>query len=328
MKVAVIEGGPSSEAAVSRASAAAVARALIAAGHQVDVFELDRQLAGALLTYSPQVVFPVVHGAQGEDGCLQGLLEVLQLPYVGSDVRASAVAADKVASKVFFEKVGLPLARDSVLFEGAQGQDPAALFSRLKAEVGEGMILKPARGGSTIGMTRLLPGATTGAFEDGLALAFGHDSTVLVEEFITGQEVTCAILESDDGPQALPVTLITSQATEWYDFESKYAPGGSRHQCPAPFDPELTGKIQGASVRAHRAVGARDLSRSDFLVQESGEIVLLELNTLPGMTDVSLFPEAAAAGGIAFSELVDLLVRRAADRVGGPTLSAPVLPGR
>ena len=328
MKIAVIEGGPSSEASVSRASAAAVARALITGGHQVEVFELERQLAVALLAYSPQVVFPVVHGAQGEDGCLQGLLEVLQLPYVGSDVRASAIAADKVASKVFFEKAGLPLARDSVLLQGAQGQDPATLFSRLKAEVGDRMILKPARGGSTIGMTRLLQGATTGAFEDGLALAFGHDSTVLVEEFIVGQEVTCAILESDDGPQALPVTLITSQATEWYDFESKYAPGGSRHQCPAPFEPELTGKIQCASVRAHRAVGARDLSRSDFLVQESGEIVLLELNTLPGMTDVSLFPEAAAAGGIAFPELVDLLVRRAADRVGGPILSAPALPGR
>src|SRR5690606_33540498 len=158
----------------------------------------------------------------------------------------------------------------------------------------------------------LLEGATTEAFENGLALAFEHDSVVLVEQFIIGREVTCAILDADDGPLALPVTLITSQATEWYDFESKYAPGGSRHQCPAPFDAELSGKIQCAAVRAHRALGARDLSRSDFLIQESGDIVLLELNTLPGMTDVSLFPEAAAAGGIAFPELVDRLVRRAA----------------
>lgn len=328
MKVAVVQGGPSTEAAVSRASAAAVVRALTTAGYQVELFELDRQLVGALLAFSPEVVFPVVHGAQGEDGCLQGLLEILQLPYVGSDVRSSAVAADKIASKVFFAKAGLPLARDSVLLEGAKGQDPATLFSRLKAEVGEAMILKPARGGSTIGMTRLLEGATTGDFEDGLDLAFGHDSVVLVEEFIRGSEVTCAILESEEGPQALPVTLITSQATEWYDFQSKYAPGGSRHQCPAPFGPELSGKIQCAAVRAHRALGARDLSRSDFLVKESGEIVLLELNTLPGMTDVSLFPEAAAAGGIAFPELVDGLVRRAAARASGPTLIAPPLPGR
>lgn len=326
MKIAVIQGGPSSEAHVSRASAAAVAQALQSCGHQVGSFELGAELARELAGFSPEVVFPVVHGAQGEDGCLQGMLEILNYRYVGSGVRASAIAADKITTKVFLERVGLPLARDRVLDSSRRSESPGELLATLRAELGAAMILKPAQGGSTIGMSRVLASTNPDEFRAALDLAFSYDSKVLVEQYVEGAEVTCAVLEGEDGPRALPVTLITSQATEWYDFQSKYAAGGSRHQCPAPFPQQLTVRIQEAAVAAHRAVGARDLSRTDFLVRSSGEMVVLEVNTSPGMTEVSLFPEAAGVSGLPFAELVDFLANRALSRKPGLVQVAPPWP--
>lgn len=323
MRIAVIQGGPSSEAHVSRASAAAVSAALSGRGHEVLAFELEPELVAKLGEFSPEVVFPVVHGAQGEDGCLQGLLEILHYRYVGSGVRASALAADKVTTKVFLARAGLPLAQDRVLDAVGCAREAAHLLVELRAELGPAMIVKPVQGGSTIGMSRVLAAATPQDLQTALELALSYDPKVLVEQFVEGAEVTCAVLEDESGVRALPVTLITSQATEWYDFQSKYSAGGSRHQCPAPFDEKLTGRIQLAAVEAHRAVGARDLSRTDFLVRSSGEIVVLEVNTSPGMTEVSLFPEAAGVAGLSFADLVESLVNRASSRTLG---AAPVAP--
>lgn len=311
MKVAVIEGGPSTEAEVSRRSAAALAAALDEAGHEAVRLQLDPELPAALRESEAAVIFPIAHGAQGEDGCLQGLLEVLGLPYVGSDVRASAVGADKHATKVFFRAAGIPVAEDLVLLRADVRNGAGPLLDRLREKLGAEIIIKPSAGGSTIGISRLLGDATVGDLEQALDTAFELDERVVVESYLRGKEVTCSVLEDAEGPRALAVTLIETQATDWYDFRAKYAPGGSRHVCPAPLPEEVSHRLHELAVRAHVAVGARDLSRTDFIVDERRGPIALEVNTLPGMTDVSLFPEAARAVGIDLPELADRLVRRA-----------------
>lgn len=311
MKVAVVQGGPSTEAQVSRKSGAAVCQALAAGGHEAVAFELDRTLPQSLLAYAPDVVFPALHGALGEDGCAQGMFEVLGFPYVGSDVRASAIAADKIASKLFFRTAGLPVAQDTTLGPSDLARPREEILAQLRREVGADFVLKPSEGGSTIGISRIFAGTPLEEFARAFDEAARLDAHVLVERYVKGHEVTCAVFEDEAGPRALPVILIHSDATEWYDFSSKYAPGGSRHVCPAPFSDALTLAIQCAAIAAHRVVGARDLSRSDFIIADGDEPILLEINTLPGMTEVSLYPDAAAAAGISFPELVDRFVRHA-----------------
>lgn len=308
--VAVVAGGPSSEAAVSRASAAGVEQALTDAGHSPRVLELDRDLPAALAR-DVDVVFPVTHGPLGEDGCLQGLLEVLDLPYVGSGVLASALSASKPHAKVHFAQVGLPLAEERLV---QRGQDPRSRAASLRAELGRALFVKPASGGSAIGVGLVRASDDDGVLVQALEAALAVDPVALVERFVAGQEITCSVLDDESGePRALPPTLILSRANDWYDFESKYASGGSEHRCPAPLPEPLYARVQELAIVAHQALGARDLSRVDFVVSESEPvpITLLELNTLPGMTATSLFPEAAAAAGIPFPELCDRLVRRA-----------------
>jgi D-alanine-D-alanine ligase len=273
------------------------------------------------------VVFPAVHGAQGEDGCLQGMLEVLRFPYVGSDVRSSAIAADKVCSKVFFRQAGLTVARDSVLGSDALAEDPERLLRRLRTEVAPDFVIKPSEGGSTIGISRVFSGASVDEFRAALEEGFRHDDAVLAEQYIIGNEVTCSVIEDEYGARALAITAIVEASTGWYDFQSKYAPGGSTHQCPAQLSVELEARIQKAAVTAHRAVGARDLSRSDFIISSADESFLLEINTLPGMTDVSLYPEAAQAVGISFPDLLDGFVRRALARGDRWQVQGRPLPG-
>lgn len=327
MKVAVVVGGPSTEAEVSRASGRSVVSGLKKRGHVAESFELGAALGTELQAFGPDVVYPVAHGAQGEDGCLQGLLEILGYPYVGSGVRASAVAASKSASKVFYAARGLRVARDRVLRREAPLPGAVELLSELREELGPALIVKPSAGGSTIGITRILSGATAGDLEQALRLVFSLDDTALVEEYLVGPEVTCAVLELEGEARALPVTLIESQASDWYDFESKYKQGGSRHTCPAPFDAVVTERIQALAVAAHLALGVRDVSRSDFILTGGTEPVLLETNTLPGMTGTSLLPEAALAAGISFDELVDSLASRALSRGASLRSSGVALPG-
>ena len=317
-KVAIIAGGPSSEAAVSRVSASAVQAALATAGHAPVVLELDGTLPSRLLALAPEVAFPVAHGPVGEDGCLQGLLEVLDLRYVGCDVRASALAASKPHAKVHFSAAGLPVAPQVLV---SRCDDLAAAAHRARDELGASVVVKPASGGSAIGVSRIAPTNGLDRLVEALATALRVDDSVLVERFFAGHEVTCGVLDVDDtGPQALPPTLITSHAAEWYDFTSRYAKGGSSHQCPAPYDASLLQRIQRIAVAGFRALGARDLGRLDFVVGSDGSVTLLELNTLPGMTATSLYPEAASVAGIPFPELCHRLVARALSR---PLRQAP-----
>lgn len=324
MRVAVIQGGPSAEAEVSRSSARAVALALEEAGHAALVLELDRELSRSLLEGHFDVVFPATHGRLGEDGCLQGLLEVLDIGYVGSAVRASAIASDKVSTKVFLRALGLPLAEELLVLRGT-----VPPLAELRTRVGAEIVVKPPLGGSAIGVSRLLGDATEEDLARAVTLAAEFGDVILVERYVRGLELTCGVLEAEAGAFALPPTAIAAEASDWYDFESKYAPGGSRHTCPAPLEPAVLAKIQELALRAHVGIGARDLSRTDMILGADGQLVVLEVNTLPGMTGVSLFPEAAAVAGIPFADLVDRLVKRAASRqlAGARALAGRPLPG-
>lgn len=328
MKVAVVMGGPSAEAEVSRVSARAIMGALAERGYVAEAFELDETVAGKLLFFAPEVVFPIAHGALGEDGCLQGLLEILGVPYVGSRVLASAVAADKAHTKKLYRGAGLPVAEEWLLTRSELervGRNLESFHGEALSRLGPEMIVKPNTGGSAVGTSRLLQEFSKEELERAVELSSRVSEETLLETYFRGYELTCGVLERDGVPVALPPTLIHQQVSGWYDFESKYKSGGSRHECPAPFDPEILSALQQAALTAHRVIGARDLSRSDFLLSGS-EFIVLETNMLPGMTPVSLFPEAAKAFGIPFPELIDGLVRTAASRKPARPGEIPAFP--
>ena len=316
--MAVIQGGPSSEAEVSRASARGVAKALADAGHGAVRLELDPFLSESLRTGGYDVAFPVVHGAVGEDGSLQGLLEVLDLPYVGSGVLASALAMNKRVARVLFERAGLPVAR-GVTFERTDALDAAA---RARRDVGAALVVKPSSHGSAIGVARLAAEAPLVDVARALEAVWALDDFALVEHFAAGREVTCGVHEAREGsaPVALPPTEIFSPHDPFYTYEARYAPGRSEHVCPAALPPAVAARVQQVAVAAHVALGCRDLSRVDFIVGDDGDpdaVTLLEVNTLPGMTATSLYPEAAAVAGLSMSALCGGFVARAHTR--GPT---------
>ena len=305
LRVAVLAGGASAEAEVSRSSAREVATAL-AATHDPVLIELDNSVTARLAETAPDVVFPVLHGPPGEDGTVQGFLEILELPYVGSDVRGAAVAMDKHVAKELFRRAGLPILDDLIFGPG----DEAEAVARVQHAFGDRVVIKPLRQGSAIGVTPLANG---GDLERPLAEAFRFGDGVLVEPYFLGREITVGVLDLDgDGPLALPVIEVIVGEDEWYDYENRYAAGKSEHRIPpAGFSDELLKELQRIAVEAHTCLGLRDLSRADFIVSDAGEVMLLEVNALPGMTPTSLFPDGARAIGIAFEELVDRLVRSA-----------------
>jgi D-alanine-D-alanine ligase len=325
LAVAVVQGGPVTEAEVSRASATSVARALAAAGHSVVRLELDGYLAESLRTGAYDVVFPAVHGAVGEDGSLQGLLEVLDLPYVGSGVLASALAMNKAYARRMFGLEGLPIAKGLALPRG----DAKSAALRARGEIGPRLVVKPASHGSAIGVARLDAGATDRDVADAIEAVWAIDDTAIVEHFAHGREVTCGVLDLGGAPTALPPTEIFSPNDPFYTFEARYAPGRSKHECPARFAAPVVARVQEVAVAAHVALGCRDLSRVDFVVGDEGDdtaVILLEVNTLPGFTDTSLYPEAAAVAGRSMPELCDALVRNAYARGPTPRMTPKPLP--
>jgi D-alanine-D-alanine ligase len=345
LSVAVVQGGPSTEAEVSRASAAGVAAALKAAGHEVVRLEIDGHLSDSLRTGGYDVAFPVAHGAVGEDGALQGLLEVLGMPYVGSDVLASAMAMHKRVARVVFASAGLPVAKGMAIARG----DARAAAETARRAIGPRLVVKPSAHGSAIGVTRLEEDASVDAIARALEDAWAFGEHAIVERFVRGREVTCGVLDLDRAT-AFPPTEILSPRDPFYTYEARYAPGRSVHVCPARLPPEVIHEVQRVAVLAHTALGCRDLSRVDFIVGDGGRagnadsldltreaiterrprmgevasvvepaadeasVTLLEVNTLPGMTTTSLYPEAAAAHGLSMPRLCDALVTRAHER--------------
>ena len=308
--VAVLQGGTSREAEISRVSADGVARALRLCGHRVTVIELDRTASEQLHRLRPDVVFPALHGPPGEDGTVQGLLEILELPYVGSDVRGSALAMDKAVAKSIFRRAGLPVANDLVFDEPAAATAAAAT---VRDALGERLVVKPLSLGSAIGVVRLPNG---GDIEQALAQALQFGA-VLVEPFVGGREITVGVLDlHGQSPTAFPVIEILTADDEWYDTVNRYKAGASEHLIPAPLPDPLSLALQDIAVAAHQALGLRDLSRADFIVDDLDEIILLEVNAMPGMTPTSLYPDGARAHGLEFPELLNALVDSARQRLG------------
>lgn len=324
LSVAIVQGGPSSEAEVSRASALGAGAALSDAGHRVVRLELDSHVAESLRTGGYDVVFPLAHGHVGEDGALQGLLEVLELPYVGSGVSASALAMDKRLARILFERAGLPIAAG---FAAARG-DAREAAGRARREIGGGLVVKPASQGSAIGVTRLGPDASPPEVARAIEEVWAIDDVAVLEHLARGREVTCAVLDVYE-TVAFPPTEILSPNDAFYTYEARYSPGRSVHLCPAPLPPETLARVQAVALDAHRALGCRDLSRVDFVVgdgEATGAITLLEVNSLPGMTATSLYPECAAVAGWSMSRLCDALVMHAHHRGTKRRLQPRALP--
>jgi D-alanine-D-alanine ligase len=296
--VAVLMGGWSAERDVSLRSGKACADALGRRGYRVTPIDVGRDIAATLTATTPDAALNVLHGRPGEDGTLQGLLEILGIPYTHSGVLASAVAMQKDTAKVLFRAAGVPVAEDRVV-------------SRLEAAKAHVMappyVIKPLAEGSSVGVfivTEEHPNPPQELFRDDWP--FGD--SVMVERYIPGKELTCAVL----GDRALDVIEIVS-ATRFYDYEAKYAAGGSRHLLPAPILPNVYQEVRRLSLAAHSALGCRGVSRADFRYDDrgAGKLICLEVNTQPGMTETSLVPELAAYAGITFDELVQWMVEDA-----------------
>lgn len=300
-RVAVLMGGTSAEREVSLNTGAQVAGALGEVGFDVVTIDTaETSFIDTLRDMSPEAVFICLHGRFGEDGTIQGLLELLGMPYVGSGVLASAMAMHKVVSKRLFSAGGLPTPPYVALRRGEEID--AAGLERLGAHV----VVKPASEGSAIGVTIVEePGQLPGALE----AAFALDDEVLVERYVAGAEVTVGVL-GNEHPVALP-TLEVVPEHDFYDYESKYVPGMSSHIIPARVSEEVRAECARVSLEAHRLLGCRGLSRADVIVTPDGTVYLLEVNTIPGMTSTSLFPDAARAAGIEFPELCRRLVELA-----------------
>jgi D-alanine-D-alanine ligase len=298
-RVVVLLGGRSAEREVSLSTGSQVAAALTERGF--DVASVDTGAPGfisSIESAGADVAFICLHGRFGEDGTVQGLLELLDLPYVGSGVLASSLAMNKVMSKQLFAMAGLSTPPYVVLKRGA-GYDR----EKITGELGDKTVVKPADEGSSVGMTIV---ADPRLLEAAVEFAFGFDSLVLVERFEEGAEVTVGVIGNED-PVALP-TLEIVPVHDFYDYESKYVPGMSKHIIPARVSEVARAECQRLAVEAHRVIGCAGMSRSDTIVTPAGEVYLLETNTIPGMTKTSLLPDAAAAAGIPFPELCERLV--------------------
>lgn len=295
LNVTLMLGGPSAEREVSLRSGAAVAAALRGLGHAVR--ELDPRDDAWTLPAGADVVFLALHGTYGEDGTVQRRLESLGVPYTGCDSEASRVAFDKVLTKKRCLAAGVPTARFEV-FTSPGTPWPAGWQPPV--------VLKPVRQGSSVGLHFV---ERVQDFAGALADAFRHDSEVLMEEKVLGRETTVGIL----GGEALPIVEVRPKLGG-YDYRNKYTSGRTDYFCPAAFDPDTTARVQRAALGAFEAVGGRDYGRVDVMVGPGGGPVVLEVNTLPGMTETSLLPKAAAAAGIPFADLcrrmLDLALRR------------------
>lgn len=307
LRVAVLMGGRSSEHAISVASARSVVAGLAEIGHEAVPIEIGPDGAWSIAAARPHelfegfdAVFPVLHGPFGEDGTVQGLLELADVAYVGAGVTASALAMDKDAFKAVLRDKGLPVARSVTLRSVAGAENP----------FGYPVVVKPARLGSSYGISIV---REEGELEAGLELAFGHDDKVLLEEFVRGVEVECSVLGNAEPIASVPGEIVPLLA-DWYDFASKYEEGGMELVVPARIEPEALERVQGLAVAAFLACDCEGMARVDMFVRDDGEVLLNELNTIPGFTATSVYAKLLEASGIPYAELLRRLVGLALER--------------
>lgn len=304
MKIAVLYGGVSGEREVSLSSGKGIMEALKSNGHEVIGIDFDPENMEEIIQLDVDLVFIGLHGRFGEDGCVQGLLEMLNIPYVGSDVLSSALAMDKDKAKQIFATYGIPIAK-SRSFHMQASTDLKEIVEQVKEEFKTPFVVKPNREGSTLGLTIVHEASE---IEEAISYAAESDDVILVEDYIKGRELTVPVLGAMGEEEALPVIEIIPK-NYFYDYKSKYEPGGSEHIVPAEIDALTTEKIQEYAVKAHQSLGCRTYSRVDFLLQEDGVPIILEVNTLPGMTPTSLFPDSAGEIGLSYEEMIEKFVQ-------------------
>lgn len=301
-KIAVLMGGRSAEREISLQTGAGVLSTLERLGYSAFAADYDDRFVDNIRERKPDAVFIALHGGAGEDGSVQALLEWMRIPYQGSGVRASAVAMDKWMTKAIMHAEGIPTPKAVIVeLSTPDGGVPA-----IPTDIGCPCVVKPMASGSSVGVHIISESAD---WEPAIRDAASHGERILVEQYVGGREFTAAVL----GDTALPVVEIIPN-DESYSYAAKYTPGGSTHRVPAAIDATMTERMQTLSLKLHRALGARDYSRTDILIGDDGQPYVLECNTLPGLTKYSLFPEAAAAAGIDHAALVDRLVKAALSR--------------
>jgi D-alanine-D-alanine ligase len=299
--VAVLMGGWSAERPVSLASGNPCADGLEAAGYRVSRVDVGRDIANVLEALKPDVAFNALHGPYGEDGTIQGLLEILSIPYTHSGVLASALAMHKDMAKKIAKAAGVPVANSKIVsrHEAAKRHVMAPPY-----------VIKPIAEGSSFGVF-IVRADMANPPQELYSRSWQYGETIMVERYVAGRELTCAVM----GDVALGVIEIKTAGGGFYDYDAKYLPGGSIHELPAKIKPNIYQKIQTLALKAHQAIGCRGVSRSDFRLDDgptgTGELVWLEVNTQPGMTPTSLVPEIAAHAGHAFPELLAWMVEDA-----------------
>ena len=292
-RIGVLMGGLSAEREVSLNSGRAVLRALVGQGYDAVAIDVDRAVGNRLLQEKIEVAFVCLHGRLGEDGTIQGLLEVMGIPYTGSGVLASALAMNKIVSKVVFSASGLSVA-PYVVLRGADRFDPSDAGFDLP------VVVKPSQEGSSVGVSIVREPQD---LDPAMSEAFRYDDEILVEQYIKGREIQVGVLDD----KAIGAIEIVPKR-EFYDFTAKYTAGMAEHILPAPLPPALYEKVMRQGEEAHRSLGCAGYSRVDFLVTGDGCCYILEVNTLPGMTELSLLPEIAQGAGFGFPELVERIL--------------------
>ncbi len=307
MKVAVLKGGSSLERGVSLRSAARVEDALDELGHESVGIDVGRELVGALRSERPDVVFVALHGPGGEDGTVQELLEILGLPYTGPGVAACALCMDKVATKHEIRAAGLPTPDWAAFNETAFRELGAAdTLDEIEARLGFPLVVKPASQGSSLGVEFA---SSRDQVPQALVAAFSYDDRVLLERYVQGRELAVSVL----GSEALPVVEAIPREEDFFNFEARYEIGRTDYVCPADLDGAETPRVQELATRTYEVLGCSGFGRVDLILGEGGPQVL-EVNAIPGLTDTSLFPMAAEAAGIGFTELVERILASARER--------------
>ena len=297
-KIVVVMGGPSTEAEVSRRSGTAILEALKAKGYNAEGLELNpATFANDIKASGAEFVFNALHGKFGEDGIIQGTLEMMGIPYTGSGVMAAAVTMDKVATKRFFMAEGIPTPKAHTYFRYEFKKRD--LTGEILQEFSVPVVVKASSQGSSIGVVIV---EKAEELEAALSEAFKYDREVLVEEFIKGRELTVAVWGNEEKQEALPIIEITT-VTGRYDYVTKYKVGASTHIIPAPVPEEVTKKVKEIAIRAFAVCGCSGMARVDFMLGEDNQPYAIEVNTIPDMTETSLVPDAGRAAGIEFPEL-------------------------
>jgi len=309
-KIGVLMGGQSSEREVSLKTGEAVYRSLVRSGYDAVAIDVGPDLSKTLQEQAVEIGFLALHGPGGEDGAIQGFLETLGIPYTGSGVRASAIGMHKVVTKTELAAQGIPVPRGTVVFRGtAPSLNRVLSTCKLKLPV----VVKPASQGSTIGVTIV---RKPSQWKEALRTAHRYDEEAMVEAFIPGHEVTVSLLGGPDGVvTGLPAVEIVAP-DGFYDFSAKYEKGRTQYLCPAPLPAAVTRQIKQLAIRTYQALGCSGAARVDFRITPKGKPFVLEINTVPGMTETSLLPMAAGKAGLSYDALTERILQSALGRAG------------